>query len=138
MTQLITVPNVTSANFDLLDGDLKAAAPSDCFGITGDVNGLSIVVSDTIAAPLLQTLKLIVQNHNPNAKTPAQQAEASGKVDTAALITAADTALAQLTSKLATFQATPNLANAGPLLIEITQDLIALIKFNKYMARKNI
>lgn len=136
MTQIILVPNVTNVNSDLLDSQLKAAAPADCYGLNLDKFGLHLVLSDTIAPALIVTLQNICLSHDPTAKTPAQQAEATGKVDAAAMLAAADTALTQLASKLATFQGTQNLANAAPLLIEVTQDLIALIKTTKYLAKR--
>lgn len=136
MAQTILIPNVQSINPDLLDSQLKAAAPVDCYGLTLDKDGLHIVVSDTILPNLLATLQNLCLTHNSSQQTATQQADATGKTDTASLLSAADTALAQLASKLATFQGTPTLGNAGPLLVEAVQDLQATIKALKYIARK--
>lgn len=142
MTQEILIPELTAVNPSLLDSQLKAAAPNDCYGIVanrddqGNVSQVKIVVSDTITAQLLATLKSIALAHDANQQTPAQQAEAAGRADIADLLTKADTALSQLASKRATFAGTPNLANAAPLLLEVTDDLIAAIKVLKYIVKR--
>lgn len=135
MTQLINVDNIQAINAELLDSQLKAIAPVDCYGLTFDRDGLHIVVSDTITAQLVDTLKAVCVAHNHNDKTPAQIAEAAGKLDTADLLAKADKAITDISTKLATFQATPNLANASPLLIELAQDVVAMIKAIKFIAK---
>lgn len=136
MAQLINVDNIQTINAELLDSQLKAIAPADCYGLTFDRDGLHIVVSDTITAQLIDTLKAVCVAHNQNDKTPAQQAAATGKLDTADMLAKADKAITNIGTKLATFQATPNLANASPLLIELAQDVTAMIKAIKFIAKQ--
>lgn len=90
MTQVILIDGKKTANADLLNSQLKAAAPNDCYGLTVDKDGLNIVVSDTIDGATLQTLKNIAANHDASAKTPAQQAEETAKTEIAAFLAAAD------------------------------------------------
>lgn len=136
MTQVILIPELLSANIPLLDSQLKAAAPVDCYGVVADNVGLSIVVSDAITPALLATLKSLAIAHDPNGKTPEQAAEINGRADIADLLTKADTALTQLAAKEATFKANQNLANAGALLIEIADDLQAAIKVLKFIVKR--
>lgn len=140
MTQEILIPEVKKINSDLLTSQLKAAAPADCYGIKfyerEGIYDVYIVTTDTIAAPLLATLKSIALAHDPDAKTPEQAAEVNGRADIADLLQKADTALAQLAAKEATFKASQNLANAAPLLIEIADDLQAAIKVLKFVVKR--
>jgi len=135
MTQLIPVPDMGTINTDLLDSQLKAAAPTDCYGINLYQGVLSLVVSDTISPALVNTLVSVCRAHDGNALTPTQQAAATGKLDTADLLAKADKAITDIGTKLATFQATPNLANASPLLVELAQDVVAMIKAIKFIAK---
>lgn len=140
MTQEILVPEVKAANIELLTSQLKAAAPLDCFGVkiyqNVGVFDLYIITSDTITPQLLASLKAIAIAHDPSAKTPEQQADITGKADVAALLAQADSALTQLASKRATFAGNQNLANAAPLLLEVTDDLVAAIKVLKYIVKR--
>lgn len=81
MTQSIVIAEIHEINHDLLDWQLKEAAPQDCYGVSTYGEQVSIVVSDTIAPALLNTLRNICLAHDPTAKTPAQQAEDVRKED---------------------------------------------------------
>lgn len=132
MTQIIKTALLT-ANIPLLDQQLKAALPVVCYGITADRNGLSVVLADEATPADIATALNVALVHNPALETTEQAAEKVGKVNVASLLSAADTAIAQLAAKRATFQTTPTLANAAPLLVEIGQDLEGVIKALKYV-----
>jgi hypothetical protein len=89
-----------------------------------------------VAQAALSALIDVCRAHDPNALTPTQQATATGRLDNADLIAKADKAITDISAKLATFQATPNLANAGPLLVELAQDVTAMIKALKFIAKQ--
>ena len=90
MTQVILVDGVKTANPDLLDQQLKAIAPDDCYGLNIDKDGLHLVVSDTISGPLLGQLKNAVQIHNPAELTERQQKETNEKNMLAIFLAASD------------------------------------------------
>ena len=136
MPQIIPVPDMGPINSDLLDSQLKAVAPVDCLGVNTYNGAVSIVVTDTAAPVVVAALITVCRAHDANALTPTQQAAATGKLDTADLIAKADKAITDIGTKLATFQATPNLANAGPLLVELAQDVTAVIKALKFVAKQ--
>ena len=135
--QEIAIPDITTINSDLLDQQLRAAATIDYIGNKmGFGAPLTLIVSDAILQSTLDQLKAICANHDPNELTTTQQAKATGKVDTADMLAKADKAITDIGTKLATFQATPNLANASPLLIELAQDVTAMIKAIKFIAKQ--
>lgn len=136
MPRRINVPSVAQVNFDLLDKQLKAAAPADCYGISWDADGLHIEVADAIAANVAQTLMGLVLAHDPNQDTPEQAAAKVGKTDLADWLTKADTALSDIKTKLDAFKAAPDLTNAAPLLIELAQDMRLALRAQKYIAKK--
>jgi hypothetical protein len=127
---------LTTANYDLLNQQLRAALPTVCDGFFHDRNGLFLVMKDEATQADINTALAIATAHDPVQETSEQAAARTGKTDTANLLAAADKALADLVEKTATFQATPNLANAAPLLLELSQDLQAAIKMLKHVARK--
>lgn len=140
MTQRILIPELAHANIDLLTSQMRTLAPNDCYGVSIDygVNAdkVYIEVSDTVTANLLNTLKSAAASHNPDNKTPEQQSELTGKADIADLLSKADTALTQIATKKTTFNSNKNLANAGDLLLEITDDLVECIKVLKYIVKR--
>lgn len=132
MTRILKT-TLTSANIPLLDQQLKAALPAKCYGVNADYTGLYVVLADDATNADEATALSVATAHNPNVDTAEQAAEKVGKVNVAALLSAADTALTQLAAKRTTFQTTPTLANAAPLLVEIGQDLEGVIKALKYV-----
>lgn len=133
MTQVILLAGVTQVNTDLLDRQLKTAAPNDCYGLNIDINGVHIVVSDTIDNALLQTLKAVASAHNAAEDTPEQATTKTGKANIAALLASADSAIADLTAKRAAAVATPNISTVGALVLSITDTLLAVVKCLKYI-----
>lgn len=136
MTQVILVPNVISINAPLLDQQLKAAAPVDCYGLKKDKNGVFLVVSESIGGPLLQTLLTIAQTHDPAQKTQDQIDEEVGKVDLSAWQGAVNTALTNIATKRAALVGTQNVANAAALLLELSDDVVLALKALKYIGRR--
>lgn len=132
MTRILKT-TLTSANIPLLDQQLKAALPTKCFGVNADYTGLYVVLADDATNADEVTALSIATAHDPQVDTAEQAAVKVGKVNVAALLSAADTAIADLTAKRATFQTTQTLANAAPLLVEIGQDLEGVIKALKYV-----
>lgn len=124
---------LNTANIQLLDQQLKAALPTKCYGVNADYTGWYVVLDDSATGADEATALSIAAAHDPQVDTAEQAAEKVGKVNVEALLTQAGTAISQLAAKRATFQATPTLQNAAPLLVEIGQDLEGVIKVLKYV-----
>lgn len=124
---------LNTANIPLLDQQLKTALPAKCYGVNADATGVYVVLDDSATGADETTALSIATAHDPEVDTPEQAAEKVGKVNVAALLSAADTALADLSAKRAAFQGTPTLQNAAPLLVEVAQDLEGVIKALKYV-----
>lgn len=58
-----------SANIELLDHELKMALPV-CYGITADLNGLSVILDDAVTADEIATALKIAAAHNPDDELP--------------------------------------------------------------------
>lgn len=71
--------------------------------------------------------------HDYTARTAEQTAKEQGKTDTAALVAQIDTALSDIATKQAAFQGNQNLANAGALLLELSQDMTGVLKALRYV-----
>lgn len=132
MTRIIKT-SLLSANIPLLDQQLKAALSTKCYGVNADNTGLYVVLADDATVDEENTALSVASAHDPNVDTPEQAAEKVGKVNVASLLSAADTAIADLTAKRATAVATPNIANVGALVLSITDTLIAVVKCLKYI-----
>jgi len=133
MTRIIKT-SLNTANIPLLDQQLKTALTvNKCFGVNADATGLYVVLSDDASGVDEIAALAVCTAHDPQVDTPEQAAEKVGKVNVAALLSAADTALADLAAKRAAFQGTPTLQNAAPLLVEVAQDLEGVIKALKYV-----
>lgn len=125
-----------AANLEALDIALKTALTSaTCYGITADETGLYIDMADNATAAQVDQAVALANAHNPEVLTPAQQEAVTGAANVSDLLSKIDTALTDLTAKRATFQASPNLANAAPLLLEVSQDLIGVLKALKYVLK---
>lgn len=70
------------------------------------------------------------------ARLAAEATLGLNRADTAALLTKIDTALTDIAAKQAAFQATPNLANAAPLLVELSQDMTDVLKALRYLIKR--
>lgn len=132
MTRILKTA-LNSANIPLLDQQLKAALPTKCYGVNADYSGLYVVLDDSATGADDATALAVCVAHDPNVDTAAQAAEKVGKINVAALLSAADTALTQLAAKRTTFQSAQTLQNAAPLLTEVAQDLEGVIKALKYV-----
>jgi hypothetical protein len=124
---------LNTANIPLLDQQLKTALPAKCYGVNADATGLYVVLDDSATNADETTALSVATAHDPQVDTAEQAAEKVGKVNVAALLSAADTAIADLTAKRATAVATPNIANVGALVLSITDTLIAVVKCLKYI-----
>lgn len=125
-----------AANIEALDVALKSAlTPNVCYGISADDTGLYIDMADNATAAQLDQAITLANAHDPEVLTPDQQEKVTGAANVSDLLGKIDTALTDLTAKRATFQATPNLANAAPLLLEVSQDLIGVLKALKYVLK---
>lgn len=58
------------------------------------------------------------------------------KADAETLLGKIDTALTDIATKQVTFQTTPNLTNAAPLLIELSQDMAGVLKALRYLVKR--
>lgn len=122
-----------SANMPLLDRQLRTVLTVLFEGVVADNTGLYLQLSESATqADITQALS-IAAAHDPEVDTAEQAAEKVGKVNVAALLSAADTALTQLAAKRAAFQNASTLQNAAPLLVEVAQDLEGVIKALKYV-----
>ena len=129
--------NIINPNIDALDKSLKTALTTAvCYGLKIDFSGTYLVMADDATAQQIGQAQAIAAAHDPAVKTAEQVAEIAGRTDIADLLTKADTALTQIAAKRATFAATPNLVNATPLLLEIADDTMAMIKVLKYIAKR--
>lgn len=122
-----------TANIPLLDQQLKTALPVKCFGITADSTGLYIVLADDASGADEGTALSVCAAHDPEVDTAEQAAAKVGKVNIAALLAQADTAIADLTTKRATAVGAPTIGNVGALVLSITDTLIAVVKCLKYI-----
>ncbi len=125
----IDIPNVSAINAPLLDSQLKAAAPKDCFGLTFGSDGLSIVVSDTIEPGLLATLKGLCFKHDPAQLTPEQQAELTAKQEQATFVDGFDALYAELTATISALS-TKNPDDPVAKLASVVQQLAKLVYYN--------
>lgn len=122
-----------SANMPLLDQQLRTVLTVLFEGVVADNTGLYLQLSESATQSDITQALSIAAAHDPQVDTPEQAAEKVGKVNVAALLSAADTALAQLAAKRTTFQSAQTLQNAAPLLTEVAQDLEGVIKALKYV-----
>lgn len=122
-----------SANIPLLDQQLRAALSAKCYGVNADATGVYVVLADDVSGADEATALSVCSAHDPNVDTPAQAAEKVGKVNIAALLAQADTAIADLTSKRAAAVSAPTIGNVGALVLSITDTLIAVVKCLKYI-----
>lgn len=71
--------------------------------------------------------------HDYSLRTAAQTVKDQGKTDTDSLLAQIDTALSEIASKEAALRATQNLANAGALLLELSEDMTGVLKALRYV-----
>lgn len=136
MTRLIKT-TLTAMNSDLLDHQLKTAlTTSVCYGVQSDNTGIYIILTDNVTQQQIDAALTVANEHDAAAKTPEQQADIDGRVSLTDWKDKVDTALTDMQDKLATFRSGSTLQNAAPLLVEVSQDMILLLKAVKYLARK--
>lgn len=129
--------SLVGANLEALDGALKTALTAQvCYGVVVDRNGVFIQLADAATTEQINQALSISNRHDPAALTPAQQEIADGLSNLNDVLNKVDTALSDLTAKRADFVATPTLAKAAPLLLEVSQDLIGVLKAIKYIAKR--
>lgn len=125
-----------AANIEALDKALKTALTVNiCYGVSGDETGLYIDMADSADEGQITQAMQIAAVHDPAVLTTEQQEIVTGVANVSDLLSKVDTALTDLTTKRAAFQATPTLQNAGPLLLEVSQDLIGVLKALKYVLK---
>lgn len=124
---------LNTANIQLLDQQLKAALPTKCYGVNADYTGWYVVLDDSATGADEATALSVCAAHDPEVDTAEQAAAKVGKVNIAALLAQADTAIADLTTKRATAVGAPTIGNVGALVLSITDTLIAVVKCLKYI-----
>lgn len=128
--------DITAANLDLLHRQLKTLLQDKFSGVSGDRNGFRITIADDTPQNQIAQAIALTLAHNPEDQTPEQAEAATGVANVSALLATIDTALTDLTAKRAAFQSTPTLANAAPLLLEVSQDLIGVLRAMKYVLKR--
>lgn len=134
MAKFVAVPGVTTINADALDAALKAVSVK-CRGIVFD-GSLRLVIDDDTDGATETALVAAAQAHNPATLTPEQAALQQGKADADAFKPQIDQTITDLTAARNTFQTTPTLANAQPLLILLTNAAILMLKGFRYILRR--
>jgi hypothetical protein len=128
--------SLSAVNIALLDQQLKAALPAVCYGLNQDGTGLFAIVSDDASPAALSQIVTIANAHNPNAETAEQTATRVGSIDMGTLLAKIDQAITDINTKQTTFKGSPTLGTAAPLLNEIADDMIGLLKAFKYLAKR--
>lgn len=134
MARIILVSGVSAVNADALDVALKAISPK-CRGIVFD-NALRLVLDDDTDGATEAALIAAAQAHNPATLTPEQAAIQQGKLDSDTLKAQIDQAITDLTAARNTFQGTPTLANAQPLLILLSNTVLGILRALRYILRR--
>jgi hypothetical protein len=101
-----------------------------------DNGAVRLVCNDNVSNERIDALAAGVLAHDHTAQTSKQVTDAQERADVAALIGQIDTAIADIASKRATLQATPNLANATALLNELAQDVTGMLKAMKRVLKQ--
>lgn len=131
---LIPIPEIRSINAEALDQALKGIS-AKCKGLVFD-GELKIVADDDIKPDEIELLIAAARSHDPRQLTPEQQKLQQGKLDADALKNQIDQALSDLQAAKNAFQATPTLANAGPLLILLANTVIGILKALRYLFQR--
>lgn len=124
-----------AVNIDKLVEELTAIGlQSVTIGFGG--GQVNITADDSVPDARIDALVAGIQAHDHTVQTAGQVEEAAGRADVDGLVAQIDNAIADIASKKAALQATPNLANATALLNELAQDTTGILKALKYVIRK--
>ncbi|MCA0455637.1 MAG: hypothetical protein LCI00_16800 [Chloroflexi bacterium] len=125
---------LAAVNIDLLHEEVKASV-SAFQGVVLDRDGIRLAMKDDASQADIDAATRIAGLHNPAMLTTEQQERVQGTANVDDLLGKINKALTDLGAKQATFQAAPTLANAAPLLVEISQDLTGVLKALKHVLK---
>lgn len=98
--------------------------------------GVFVIITEGATSGELDALTTAALAHDYAARTTEQQAAEADKTAAGLLLPLIETALSDIATKQAAFQSAPTLATAGPLLLEISQDMTGVLKTLRYIIRQ--